>query len=213
MRQPVEVEGRLAVRLVGVDEVADDVEQVLPVRGELRRYAAPRVDVQREVRGWRSDALGYPLLDAAAREALAPHLGEAAPDGWLPISMAPPETLDATLRLIAYILIGHPDWSDAEIEILVAAGIFVLAWTLQSLAGFGFGLVAMAISMSRAAAVSATPAVEEVTVRPEGEPQIAPRDLNVLTLDYVDMTVEGKAQEDRYFYDAVRTVFRAHGMQ
>ena len=42
----------------------------LPLRGELRRYASPRAVVHPAARGWRSDALGYPLLDTATREAL-----------------------------------------------------------------------------------------------------------------------------------------------
>lgn len=42
----------------------------LPVEGRLERYAAPRAGVSGTVQGWTRDALGYPVLDDAGRDAL-----------------------------------------------------------------------------------------------------------------------------------------------
>ncbi len=42
----------------------------LPLRGELRRYASPRPAVSVAPRPWSRDALGYPVLDITAQEAL-----------------------------------------------------------------------------------------------------------------------------------------------
>ena len=52
---------------------------------------------------------------------------------------------------------------------------------------------------------SRVPGADEVTVVRD-----AP---NVLTLDYVDVTVDGETQTDQYFYAAARAIFRAHGME
>lgn len=48
------------------------------------------------------------------------------------------------------------------------------------------------------------PGKEENTIRRDS--------LNVLTLDYVDITAGGETQQDLYFYQAAERVFRAHGM-
>lgn len=42
--------------------------------------------------------------------------------------------------------------------------------------------------------------------------EITRRTKNVLTLDYCDLTLNGKTEKDLYFYDAQTKVFRAHGL-
>jgi hypothetical protein len=49
---------------------------------------------------------------------------------------------------------------------------------------------------------------------PGGEDVTIVRDApNVLTLDYVDVTVDGETQTGQYFYAAARAAFRAHGLE
>jgi hypothetical protein len=61
-------------------------------------------------------------------------------------------------------------------------------------------------------AVSAAGTTEGVEVKATGRIRIARVGGNVLTLDYADLTINGKTEKDLYFYDAQLKTFRAHGL-
>ena len=48
--------------------------------------------------------------------------------------------------------------------------------------------------------------------RPRDRSRSRPLAPNVLTLDYCDLTLDGKTEKDLYFYDAQRKTFQAHGL-
>jgi hypothetical protein len=67
--------------------------------------------------------------------------------------------------------------------------------------------------LSKEAGKSATPDSGKTTkVRPDGPVRIRRNDLNVLTLDYVDVTADGKTRENTYCYKASEFVFEKHGV-
>ena len=66
---------------------------------------------------------------------------------------------------------------------------------------------------SKKAGESATPdGGKRTKIRSDGPVRIRCNDLNVLTLDYVDVTAGGETRENTYFYKASEFVFEKHGL-
>ena len=67
--------------------------------------------------------------------------------------------------------------------------------------------------LSKEASDPAPPVVaKETPVPPAGSLEVRRLDPNVLTLDYVDVTVKGETKKNVYFYQAGHFIFRQHGM-
>jgi hypothetical protein len=67
---------------------------------------------------------------------------------------------------------------------------------------------------SREAGESAIPdSGKRSKIRSDGPVRIRRNDLNVLTLDYVDVTADGETRENTYFYKASEFVFEKHGLE
>lgn len=62
-------------------------------------------------------------------------------------------------------------------------------------------------------APTARSATRVQALAPEGQPRVQRLEPNVLTLDYVDVAVEGETRESIYFYEANRWIWQRHGLE